>query len=457
MQTLNFEQSYTQHQKQVQKLAMTQQLQQSIQMLQMNREDLTGFLKQKALGNPLIEVKVKGPAESDFSAPTISRTASESYHQFMDERMNRLPNKPVSLFAYVVEQIHLNMRETYLRKLVLWLSEFLDKNGYLTISLEEASRQAGAEQIQMLDALTLLQQLEPAGVGARNLQECLMLQTERDEYAPNMAYVILEEDFHDFANRKWEKIAKKYAISLKEVQIVFDYVQLLSPHPGAAFARENEQFVRPDLIVREGQHELSVHSVQSGLPIVTFQKEYYQQMMALGDKEVSTFMKGKYTEYDWIQKSLAQRGETIARVGAAIVEKQKAYFLNEKRPLSPLTLKEIAEEVGLHESTVSRAINGKYLQASFGIVELKNFFTAGLTRSTPKTSGKKSEDELVSVENVKQELKQLIDEEDKKKPLSDQKIVDLLKDKGIQISRRTVAKYRDNLHIPSSSKRKRVF
>lgn len=455
---MNLEQTHTQQQKQSQRLTMTQQLQQSIQMLQMTQEDLTQFLKQKALGNPLIEIKVNEPAASETSFPTNSRMYSESYNEFMDERMNRLPEKPLSLFAFIEEQVYLTMRDTSLRQIVLHLVEFLDQNGYLTISLEEAVKQIGTNKIKVLDALTLLQQLEPAGVGARNLRECLMLQTERDQYAPDLAYVILEEEFQNLADRKWEIIVQHYQTTMYEVQQVFDYIQLLSPHPGAAFTREDEQFIRPDLLVKQDQKQLIVESVKTNLPVLTFQKEYYDRMMKLKDKEVSKFMKDKYTEFDWIQKSLTQRGETIARVGAAIVERQKNYFLGKKKALNPMTLKEIAVDLNLHESTISRATNGKYLQTGSEIVELKTFFTTGLVKTAAKNqeTGKVSK-EFISSQTAKQQLKQLIEKENKKKPLSDQKLTDALTEKGIQISRRTVTKYRESLFIPTSSKRKRVF
>lgn len=447
---MNFEQSFSQQQKQVQKIAMTQQLQQSIQMLQYNQEDLLIFLNQKALGNPLIEVSV--PQERLIeNFPTTT-----TYHPDDDEfnYMNQIPDTYLSLFEYVIDQIHLTMRDTRLRELVIWLSEYLDTNGYLTISLEDAERLTKAEPLQVLDALVLLQQLEPAGVGARNLQECLMLQTERHEDAPNMAYIILEEEFDLFTTRKWKEITRKLDISLNEIQRISDFIQTLTPYPGALFNGEKEQFLKPDLAVGIESNELNVISIKSGLPVISFQSSYFEEMMQVKDKDVTHFIKEKQAEYEWLQRSLAQRGDTILRVGTAIVKRQQTFFILPKHPIQPLTLKDIATELDIHESTVSRSINDKYLETTFGIFELKHFFTNALnTISTNESSSKQSN--LVSTNEVKKKLAQFIDSENKQKPLSDQKLAELLTEEGIEISRRTVAKYREALLISPSPKRKR--
>ncbi|MDU1887630.1 MAG: RNA polymerase factor sigma-54, partial [Enterococcus faecalis] len=188
---MKFEQRMSQQQKQVQKLAMTQQLQQSIQILQFNTEELAAFVEAKALENPLIDLQVDTQYTTDFPITSRSYTNQDEENNYM----NQIPDYHLSLFESLIDQIHLNYRDTYLRTLVLFLVEYIDVNGYLKISLEEAAEKTEASAIQMLDALTLLQQLDPAGVGARNLQECLMLQTERDDTAPNLAYILLEEEF----------------------------------------------------------------------------------------------------------------------------------------------------------------------------------------------------------------------------------------------------------------------
>lgn len=433
---MKFQQQFQQkqQQQQSQRLAMTQELQQSIQILQYNTEELWRFVAEKSLENPLLEVQ----EESNVAALASSAPAGDS-----QTYLSQIPDQHGSLFESLIEQIHLNYRDTELRRLVLYLVEFVDLNGYLTTTLEEAQVQTGATPIQMLDALTLLQQLDPAGVGARSLQESLMLQTERDQQAPALAYIILEEDFEPFVQRKWPEIAKKYQIDLPQVQLIFDYVRSLSPAPGAAFGAPEGLYIVPDLTLLDTPEGWQLRSNRRSMPNVKLQSRYFEKMSKTNDPEVQKYLKEKKQEFDWITKTIEQRGDTIMRVGQAILERQPNFFAETTRPLKPMQLKEIAEELGLHESTISRAVNGKYLETPFGVYELRSFFTHA------------SGGEDLSVDTTRQALQQLIDAENKQKPLSDQKIVELLAAKGIDLSRRTVAKYRDQLHIPSSSKRKR--
>ena len=339
--------------------------------------------------NPLVEV-----VEPEWQ-PDYIKASSSSYEGEETNYLNQIPDTKGSLFDSLIEQVHLNYRDTFLRKIVLYLVEYIDLNGFLTISLEEAGKEIGATPIQMLDALTLIQQLEPAGVGARSLQECLMLQTERDDYAPELAYIVLEECFEQLVERKWKEIAQRFSVDLHAVQQIFDYLQTLSPSPGRIFDRSSELYIIPDVRVLVDDENVQVISNRKNQPNIRFQETY----------------KG--------------------------------------RPIKPLTLKEVAAEIDVHESTVSRAVNGKYLETDFGVFELKKFFTARI----PTNGAEQTED--LSADTAKKKLQELVDQEDKSKPLSDQKLVELLKKDEIAISRRTVAKYRDLLGIPSSSKRKR--
>lgn len=437
---MKFEQSFSQQQKQTQKLAMTQRLQQSIQVLQFSIDELTEFVEAEALENPLIEISQPNYT-MNYSKPRSSTGKEMEY-------LSQIPDTTISLFEYLLDQVHLNYRDTYLRTLVLFLIEHIDLNGYLKLSLEEAQEKTGATSIQMLDALTLIQQLDPAGVGARDLRECLMLQIERDDYAPELAYIMLEESFEELVHRKWELIAKHFAITLQEVQQVFDYIQTLTPTPGAAFGSTEGLYIIPDLSVKIKDEQLRLTSNRQGMPEVKFQQHYFDQMAKNKEPEVLKYLKEKQQDFEWLQKTIQQRGDTILRVGEAIIRHQQDFFFDEKRPIKPLILKEVAEELAIHESTVSRAVNGKYLETEFGVFELKTFFSQ-------KATNQSETGEDLSTATVKQRLKTLVEEEDKRKPLSDQKLVELLEKEAIAISRRTVAKYRDALGIPSSSKRKR--
>lgn len=435
---MKFEQQFTQQQKQTQKLAMTQKLQQSIQVLQFSTEELTDFIENESLENPLLEVVLPNYT-ANYSKPRTSTGTEMNY-------LSQIPDSRISLFEHLLDQIHLNYRDTYLRTLVLYLVEHIDLNGFLTITLEEAEKNTGGTTIQLLDALTLIQQLDPAGVGARNLQECLMLQTERDNYAPELAYVILEECFTELVDRKWEMIARRFSITMSNVQQVFDYIQSLTPTPGAAFGSTEGLYIIPDLTVKIKDNQITLLSNRNSTPEIKFQQNYFEQMKQSGDKEVLQYLKAKQQDFEWLKKTIQQRGDTIFNVGNEIIQRQQAFFLNSEHPIKPLILKDIAEKLDIHESTVSRAVNGKYLETDFGVFELKTFFSQ-------KLASEEGEDR--STTDVKNRLKQLVSEENKRKPLSDQKIVDLLKAEGVDISRRTVAKYRDGLGIPSSAKRKR--
>ncbi len=318
---MKFEQRIKQTQQQTQKLAMTQELQQSIQMLQYNTEDLLSFLENKSLENPLLEVKIE---IDEMILPKKTSTSNHSDDQ-KTEWMEQVPDESISLFEHLINQVHLNYRETYLRKLVLYLIEFIDLNGYLTTPLEEIREKTEATEIQMLDALTLLQMLEPTGVGARSLKECLMLQIEKDDSAPNLAYIIVEEYFEELANRKWSIIQKAYDIEVFEVQDIFDYIQKLQPYPGANFSREEESYIIPDVVVKVKDDLIEVLSTKSSTPKLIFQQAYFERMSRESDKEVQEFLKIRKSEFEWLQKGVLQRGNTILRVAEEIVKHQSQF------------------------------------------------------------------------------------------------------------------------------------
>jgi len=435
---------FRQQQRQTQKLAMTQRLQQSIQMLQFNVEELRDFLTQKALENPLIDVDTNW----NSNHTSLSAAKNVSAHADFIERVSTTNQH--SLFEYLLDQIHLTMRDTKLRKIVLHLIEYVDVNGYLKVDEQQVMTEMGATPIELLDAITLLQQLDPPGVGARSLQETLMLQTESDDTAPNLAYIILEENFDNLVNRQWERLAKQYQVTLADISSVYDYVRTLSPTPGAAIGQETTGYIFPDLVVTNQHGQLALKTASMAQPVVKFQAHYYQQMSRHTDQELTEYLKEKKSEYDWIASSLQQREATIFRVGSVIIERQAAFFLQTTTELNPLLLRDVAQQLQVHESTISRSINGKYIQTDFGMFELKRFFTKAVSKRP--TDGK-----MVSADNVQHRIIDLINSENKEKPLSDQKIVQILKSEKVELSRRTVAKYRENLNIPSSSKRKQYL
>lgn len=414
-----------------QKQQLSPLLLQRIQLLNFNQDELITFLNSKMLDNPFIEVKTP-------TSTTQSVGAGQDMTWIADTKQ--------SLRDYLIEQVLLTYRDTLIREMMFWWINQLDPKGYCLKTLEKAADETKADETLLLDALVLLQQLAPAGIAARSLQECLMLQTERDHSAPETAYIILEESFDQLIDRKWKIIAEKYDITLQDVQTVFDYIKKLDPSPGDQFSNPLDYTIRPDLTVQLAGNELTIKEAKEHTPILQFDQEYVAELKEQNDKEVLSYVRDKQQEYKNLQENLQLRQETILRVGTAIVQKQKAFFFGKTDSLVPLQLKELAEELGLHESTISRTINGKYIQTDLGTYEFK-FFLSRNHQTDEETS--------FSTHSVQQHLLKLVENENKQKPLSDQKIVELLKESNFDISRRTVTKYRKQLDIPASSKRKR--
>lgn len=430
---------YIQGQQQVQKqkLVLTQQLQQSIQVLAHSSEELCRFIEQRSLENPLLELDMQ--ERDQYITKQWTKQEEEG------DWLAQLSENKTTLYDSLVEQIHLNYRNSAIRQAMLVLVQYIDSNGYLSVDLDHLASTSQADPLVYLDALTLLQQLEPAGIGARNLQECLLLQIERDEHSPALAYIVIEEEFENFANRHWEAITQRYDISLAEVQQISDYILTLTPHPGAIFQETKEIFIIPDLSLQRDAFGLHLYLNKGSLPKIHFAQSYYE-VLSSENAEVKQFAQAKKNEVEWLQRSLHQRNDTIFSIAQEIIRCQHAFFEEEDHPLVPLTLKEVASALHIHESTVSRAVNGKYMETWFGIFELKSFFVQVVKQDAV---GK------LTQKQVQQELRKLINDEDKKKPLSDQKLSEHLQQQGLDFSRRTVAKYRKELGIPTASKRKR--
>ena len=436
---LALKQGFGQQQKQIQKLAMTQQMQQSIRILKYGSEDLHNFLSNIELENPFMIVN----ASHSYVTGGLDHQNEHDIAEFAVEK------KAQSLYDYLMDQVKLTMRKTPIRDMVVYFISQLDQNGYLKADLEKLSKEKGIDKVLMLDALTLLQQLDPPGTGARNLQECLILQVQYDSSAPLNAEKILKEDFEDFTNRKWSKIAKKHCISIEDVQKILDYVQTLSPAPGAIYDQSEVGYIEPDLVIEKKlDGSLEVKLTKESNPEIRFKKEYYESLKNSSDKHVLDYLKEKRHEFEKIQEDVLMRGNTLLRLGRLIVERQHDFFTESNRPLKPFLLRDAAQKLQLHESTISLAVSGKYLLYEGKVMELKEFFSRAV--SYARENG-----ENVSADEIQQKIRLIVEKEDKKNPLSDQKIVDKMKEEGLKVSRRTLAKYRERLGIPASSFRKR--
>ncbi len=430
-------------QQQTLKLAMTQELSQAIALLQYSAQELTAFLEDKALENPLLQIENGNVKPMN---PLMDRKLRK--HQKAEKDwIEQIADKPFSLENYLISQLKLTNISAEQLRVIRHLIHSLDENGYFFGDMEEIAEKLSVETESVDDCLAIIQTLEPAGIGARNLQECLLMQIYYKNPDNELALKIISDYFIPFAEKKWKQISKELRITLKEIQNVFDEIQLLNPKPGAILQNEVTSYITPDAIIEQSGEGLTVRMFDDSLPRISFNESYYKKFNKQ-DIQVNRFLQDKVQDYQWILKSIEQRRETLTRVVAKIVEKQPLFFQKGAQYLVPMTMKEVANELEIHESTVSRAVREKYVQTPNGTFSLKTFFT-----STIQTV---SENETASSTQVKNEISKLVEQEKKEKPLSDQEIVEYLKiNKGIVVSRRTIAKYRDQLGIPSSSKRKR--
>jgi RNA polymerase sigma-54 factor len=437
-------------QKQTLKLAMTQELTQAIALLQYSAQELAAFLEAKSMENPLMQVDFKNISHFDASMDRTRKTRRKTFERDQKSLIDQIGGGATdTLEDYLLSQLNL-LKATPAEKLILHeLIENIDENGYLTMDRDYLINRYDLDEEIIDSAFFKLQSLDPAGIAAKDLQECLLLQLTRQKRTPEneVAITIIRDHFMLFAEKKWKALAKMLNIDVKEIQKVHDDIQRLNPKPGAAFQREKPAYIVPDVVVKHEGGELSVSVFDALIPKVSFNDGYFRQLSAHGDHEVNKFLQEKQGDYQWIRRSLEQRKETLLKVSMKIIEKQQDFFLIGPAHLKPMTMREVADELEIHESTVSRTVREKYMQTPAGTYELKAFFTSAVQTT---------ENDQASSQKVKAAIEHYIKEEDKKKPISDQKLVEMLEgNEGMVLSRRTVAKYRDQLGIPSSSKRKR--
>jgi RNA polymerase sigma-54 factor len=444
------------------KLVMTPELRQAITILQLSALDLVEYLNQQMNENPVIEPldnepnshaevppERNGPAEMDWKEyfrdhqeyPKTNGKTNENGSNPLDW----VVKNEASLEKQLIEQLsYLKKLDQGIKRIAKYIIGNLNDKGYLDLALEQIAATLKSHHEDVEQALLVVQGLEPHGVGARSLKECLAIQLEYSGLKESLMFQIVENHLTDLAEGKINKIANEQQVSLRAVQDAIDHIRTLDPRPGSSYHREEVRYIVPDVTVEkvEGNYVIFVNdSVTPRLSINRFYEQLLQQ-----ETEAKKYIQEKMNSALWLIRSIEQRRMTLYRVTEAIVEEQREFFEQGIDFLKPMTLKEIAEIVGLHESTISRATNNKYVQTPRGTYELKYFFTSGLSTS----SG-----EATSSESVKKQLKKIIQQEDRKKPLSDQHLADILNDQGICISRRTVAKYREELGIGSSAKRKR--
>ncbi|MFO1085171.1 MAG: RNA polymerase factor sigma-54 [Reyranellaceae bacterium] len=472
-----------------QTLAMTPQLQQAIKLLQFSHLELAAFIQQELEKNPLL---AEGAAEDGqaaeteapvLDAPTDTAEAlaaaapalAEADERWTREHADRggdgaasrvgqredapdaldfVADRPRSLSAYVLEQLDILFADTGERRIALKLAEGLDEAGYCRLEAAAVAEAVGVDLAQVEAVWTRLRGIEPAGLFSRTLAECLGAQlAERNRLDPAMQAMLDNLDL--VAAGELAQLRRRCGVDEEDLREMLSELRTLDPRPGQAFEFEPIQPVAPDLVLlpakdadtgEEGWHiELNTEA----LPKVLVDRNYHAILMkGARAKPERDFVAERFQSANWLVKTLEQRATTILKVAREIVRQQDAFFRQGVSALRPLVLRDIAIATELHESTVSRVTSNKYIATPRGIFELKYFFTSALPARTPGVT--------VSSESVRSRIRHLVGGENAQQPLSDDRIVDLLKGEGIEIARRTVAKYREAMRIPSSAERRRL-
>jgi RNA polymerase sigma-54 factor len=444
---------------QTQKLVMTPELRQAIAVLQLPVAELGDFIEQEMLENPCLDAEPKEEVEEpappsearklleyldggDYSGGRGAQESDDEDHSF-ESFTATLP----TLQEYLMAQLFVASLLPRERRVGEFLIDSLDDHGYLTISLDEAAAALGVAPEQAERVLQVIQGFDPPGVGARTLKECLLLQWATLDDGNPLVPTMIEHHLDDLGEGRITRIAEVLGATPAEVQGAADMIRTLDPKPGRRFGRANEtRYVVPDVAVERVGQEYVVLVNEGPLPKLMVSNHYRQMLSGSVEPEARKFVEQKIHSALWLIKAIEQRRMTLYKVTEAIVRFQREFFDRGVRYLRPLTLREVAEVVGVHESTVSRATSGKYVQTPAGTFELKFFFTSGVENAGG---------EGVAAESVKRMIADLVAKENSAEPLSDQALTYLLGKQGVNISRRTVAKYREEMGVPSSNKRKR--
>ena len=472
-----------------QQLVMTPQLQQAIKLLQLSRMELVDVVTEELAENPLLEEGAETKEEHDDEvanlegdAVSLTDAAPEQEVKAESEGMNDIDwqtylegyslNSSDTRNSYEDHEDRpsfesLLTRQKSLKDHLMWqlsLSSFsvderlaaaeiignLDDIGYLKASLEEMAENSKIELEVFESALKRVQQFDPAGVAGHNLRECLLLQLERLELSDSLAATILRDFIVELEGRKYPVIAKTLKVSLDDILAAAKVIASLDPRPGRAYNEEDVHYISPDIFVHKVGDEYVVTQNDDGLPNLRINSFYRSALTdsKVVDKKAGEYIQEKMRSAVWLIKSIHQRQRTIYKVTKSIVKFQREFFDHGIEYLKPLVLRDVADDIEMHESTVSRVTTNKYVQTPQGLFELKYFFNSGINTS---------DGDSVASESVKSRIKEIIAEENPKKPYSDQKIVALLAEHHINIARRTVTKYREMLGIGSSTERKRLF
>lgn len=458
---------------QTQKLIMTPELRQAITILQLSALELTDYVEQELLENPMLEIKDSWEEREEAKDKTAKENSENEkfdidWQEYFNDRdlgyvgkgtggevqeelaYENFIAKTPSLQEHLLSQFNLLDNSKEEKIIGQFLIGCINEQGYLTEDLGEISTVTNSNQEDVERVLEKIQSLEPVGIGARSIQECLLIQLKQQDNQDPILHRLITKHLEDVAAGRLAKLAHYFGMPPGKLQDYVDIIKKLDPKPGLKYASLTDvRYIVPDIVIErvEGQYVVIVNDSNTPRLMIS---NAYKAMLNKGesqaDHQVKEFVETKLNSAAWLIKSIEQRRMTLYKVADCIVKLQRDFLDRGIKYLKPMTLKDIAELVELHESTVSRATSNKYVQTPQGVFELRFFFSSGLASDSGI---------MTSSESVKKLLEELIKEENPQTPYSDQKLTDILKERGIRISRRTIAKYRDELNIPNATKRKR--
>jgi RNA polymerase sigma-54 factor len=469
------------HTKLVQKLILTPSLQQAIKLLPMSTLELADLLNQEMVENPLLEevpTEELQPAEqtqtekAEAEKPTAEKSDTwddadyeyffgdyldDGYRPRTPQEVKELPpientlSTAASLSDHLLWQLSLQTSEDKLREIGGAIIGNLDDDGYLVASVEEIAAMGDWPVAEVERALQHVQTFDPIGVAARDLQECLWLQIRHLGLEGTPTEKIVTEHLRLLQNHQVPEIARRLGMSIDDLKEHIEIIRNLDPKPGSRYNPTQSQYVIPDVYVMKVEDQYVAVLNEEGLPQLRISPTYRRLLDKSGGEandETRAYVKDKFRSALWLIKSVDQRQKTIHKVATSILNFQRDFLDHGIEYLRPLVLRDVANDIGMHESTVSRVVNNKYMHTPQGVFEMKFFFHSGISSSYGDS---------VSSVTIKQRIRKIIENEDPRKPLSDSKIVSILQKEGLMLARRTIAKYREELKIPTSNQRKVLY
>jgi RNA polymerase sigma-54 factor len=466
------------HTKLVQKLILTPSLQQAIKLLPMSTLELAELLNQEMVENPMLEevpTEELQPAEQPAEKPETQNKTEKTdawedadYEYFFGDYLDdgyrpRTPQEvkelpPIentlssagSLADHLRWQLSIQTDDDATRQIGDAIIGNLDDDGYLVASVEEIAQMGDWPVADVERALQHVQTFDPIGVAARDLQECLTLQLRHLGLAGTITERIVTEHLKLLQNHQVPEIARRLGVTIDELKEHIEIIRNLDPKPGSRYNPNQSQYVIPDVYVSKIEDQYVAHLNEEGLPQLRISPVYRRLLDKGGENtdETRAYVKDKFRSALWLIKSVDQRQKTIHKVATSIINFQREFLDHGIEHLRPLVLRDVANDIGMHESTVSRVVNNKYMHTPQGVFEMKFFFHSGISSSYGDS---------VSSVTIKQRIRKIIENEDPRKPLSDSKIVSILQKEGLMLARRTIAKYREELKIPTSNQRKLLY